>query len=310
MAMKKNRRGAEIFSMSFLDIICCGFGAMVLLVLLSKTDVLSGMLSVDQARAMLNSVSAAEDARDAAEAENARLLAESERLAQQIEKLQNAPKIKLPEQQLAERRARLASLREEVDAMSQVKEKAQTVGGIAVDSDHVIFIIDTSGTMERIKDQLARVLENVLNLHPKVENFHVMNASGKYLDGRRASQWRPDTGASRLIVLNSMKKWRLGWAGSASSPMPGLRKALNDHGKVKSLSIYVFGDHHSGAGDADEITRLNRDNKTGEPRARINGIGFFSGTPDLENRFTNLMKEIAHRNRGAFFGGSASSGVR
>ena len=33
----KRRRNIEIFSLSFLDCICCGFGALILLLVLSKT---------------------------------------------------------------------------------------------------------------------------------------------------------------------------------------------------------------------------------------------------------------------------------
>lgn len=34
--MKKRRRDIDIFSLSFLDCICCGFGAIILLFVLSK----------------------------------------------------------------------------------------------------------------------------------------------------------------------------------------------------------------------------------------------------------------------------------
>jgi hypothetical protein len=34
--MRKKRRDAEAFSLSFLDCICCGFGAIILLLVLSK----------------------------------------------------------------------------------------------------------------------------------------------------------------------------------------------------------------------------------------------------------------------------------
>ena len=37
--MKKQKRNYEIFNISFLDIISCGFGAIVLLLLISKTNV-------------------------------------------------------------------------------------------------------------------------------------------------------------------------------------------------------------------------------------------------------------------------------
>ena len=37
--MKRRDKGIDIFSLSFLDIISCGFGAVVMLILISKTDV-------------------------------------------------------------------------------------------------------------------------------------------------------------------------------------------------------------------------------------------------------------------------------
>ena len=36
---KNNRRSSELFNLSFLDIISCGFGAIVILLLISKTGV-------------------------------------------------------------------------------------------------------------------------------------------------------------------------------------------------------------------------------------------------------------------------------
>ncbi|TNF82052.1 MAG: VWA domain-containing protein, partial [Gammaproteobacteria bacterium] len=34
---RKQRRGIEEFSVSFLDVICCGFGAIILLLIITKT---------------------------------------------------------------------------------------------------------------------------------------------------------------------------------------------------------------------------------------------------------------------------------
>ena len=34
--MRKPRRSAEEFSLSFLDVICCGFGAIILLLMITK----------------------------------------------------------------------------------------------------------------------------------------------------------------------------------------------------------------------------------------------------------------------------------
>ena len=42
---KNNRRSFELFNLSFLDIISCGFGAIVILLLISKTGVENNNLS-------------------------------------------------------------------------------------------------------------------------------------------------------------------------------------------------------------------------------------------------------------------------
>ena len=59
--MRKKRREFDIFSLSFLDIISCGFGAVVLLVLISKTSE-SPVKTIEQdAMTMLAQVLNAED---------------------------------------------------------------------------------------------------------------------------------------------------------------------------------------------------------------------------------------------------------
>ena len=85
MAVKQNRRGGEIFSVSFLDIICCAFGAMVLLVLLSNTGELSGALNAERLRGMLADIAAANSGREDAARELARLQEERARMTAQLE---------------------------------------------------------------------------------------------------------------------------------------------------------------------------------------------------------------------------------
>jgi len=313
MAMKQNRRSAEIFSMSFLDIICCGFGAMVLLVLLSNTDVLSGMLDVERAHGMLSDIDTAKAGRAAADDDLARLADERARLEAQLRKLADAPAPNLPElqRQVTEKQERVAALQLEVDALAQAKNKPQSIGGIAVDSEYIVFIVDTSGSMKEIKKRVMDKLKNILNMHPQTKGFRVMNSNGNYL---RSSifEWRPDTKDERSDVVDSMNKKWWGKLYSHSSPKEGIKKALKKHGKTDSLAIYVFGDDHAGhnyAGEVEAITKMNRDPNTGEPRARINGIGFLSNSPGASqispDSFAGLMTELARRNRGAFVGESA-----
>ena len=311
MALKRERRGAEIFSMSFLDIICCGFGAMVLLVLLSNTDVLGGVLNIDRARGMLGDIAAARDARAAAEEERAKLAAERERLEAQLREIASAPSPEISElrEQLASRREKAAALKREVGALSRAKTGADetevvNVGGIAVDSEHIVFIVDTSGSMGKIWPRVMRKLEDVLDIHPEVKGFQIMNDNGRYLWSAYARKWMPDTPARRKSALSLMQNWS---GVSSSSPAEGLRAAIRTYARTTaSLAIYVFGDDFSGSSyDAviDEITELNRDPATGEPRARIHGVGFLPTDGGTNaSRFATLMRELARRNRGAFVG--------
>jgi hypothetical protein len=58
--MKLKKKEFEIFNLSFLDVISCGFGAVVLLVLISHTEPDTSKSSVDEAQGLLNQVIALE----------------------------------------------------------------------------------------------------------------------------------------------------------------------------------------------------------------------------------------------------------
>lgn len=54
--MKRRSRSLDIFSLSFLDVISCGFGAVVMLILISKTDIDSSQAGADEVSALLASL--------------------------------------------------------------------------------------------------------------------------------------------------------------------------------------------------------------------------------------------------------------
>ncbi len=308
--MKRNRRNSEVFGISFLDVICCGFGAMVLLVLLSKTDVVGGVLNIEQLENLLQDVAAQQKSKTAAQQERDRLVAQVSALETQSREL-DAPNSNLAglQQRLAEQRAKAKILKIQTDAVAQneVPKKATTdevvkVGGIPVDSNYIIFIVDTSGSMKGIWPRVMEELENVLDIHPKVKGFQIMNDNGVYLLKSYARRWIPDTPSRRKSVLTLMKNWT---SFSNSSPVEGLQVALKTYAKrTDNLAIYIFGDDYTGSSYdpvLDTISKLNLDRKTGQPGARIHGIGFL---PDggIADRFATLMREVTRRNRGAFVG--------
>ena len=88
---------------------------------------------------------------------------------------------------------------------------------------------------------------------------------------------------------------------SNSSPVEGIEQALRIYApKAEKLAIYVLGDDFTG-GDFEAalygVDQLNT--KNGERIARIHAIGFPWGQGD---RFSTLMREMAHRNNGVFLG--------
>jgi len=154
-------------------------------------------------------------------------------------------------------------------------------------------------------DILPRVIaeiKHVLDIHPQVKGFQIMDSDGKYLISGYAGKWIPDTSGRRKSVLSALRAWR---NSSQSSPVGGLRKALSTYGKrTEKLAIYIFGDDYSG-GSYDEVldtvSKLNIDPSTGQPRARIHGIGFQQQN-GVAGKFATLMREVARQNRGAFIG--------
>ncbi len=310
---RSRRRGdGELFSMSFLDVICCGFGAMLLLVLLSKSDVVGGAVNIDAVKNLLASLSAEKKRNAENEAAHAQLLAQTRRLEAHIKEagVSEARHTDI-QQRLATLRAQAQALKTQVDALKRHNARARDreltkvveVGGIPVgDSEYVIFIVDTSGSMQNLWGRVMDELENVLDIHPQVKGFQIMNDNGVYLISAYAGKWMFDTPRRRKSVLATMQNWT---SLSNSSPVKGLETALKTYAKrTKNLAIYVFGDDYSGGSyDAvlDPLDQLNRNPITGKPIARIHAIGFLHAV-HATDRFATLMREVTHRNRGAFVG--------
>ncbi len=293
--------------MSFLDVICCGFGAVVLLVLLAKTDIVGSAPDLEHVKNLLIRQVAEKENKIAAEAERRRLVAQISLLKANIDRLAvpNPEHGKL-QRQLAVQRATEKILQIQTDTPTPtVRKQAVTdstvqVGGIPVDSDHIIFIVDTSGSMQQQWPRVLRELENVLDIHPQVSGFQVMNDNGVYLLKAYAGIWIPDTPGRRKSLLSLMQTWR---SLSNSSPVEGLKTALRTYAKrTENLAIYIFGDDYTG-GSYDPvlntIEQLNTD-AAGQPIARIHGVGFHGSYTGTEHRFATLIREVARRNRGAF----------
>lgn len=323
---KRSRRDVEEFSVSFLDVICCGFGAIILLlmitktvepVLLEKTSVnLEGQVAArEQAlfeiRGQINELR--RQLTDASGQLDDNLL-ELARLQRELNEIlgrftaTNEQNKDVRTQTLKLAAAR-QSLTDEMERLLGADFRRQTdlVGGIAVDSEYIVFIIDTSGSMfAGAWPQVLRKVQETLDVYPTVKGIQVMNDMGEYMFGSFRGQWIPDTPARRQAIVNTLRTWN---PFSNSSPVEGIRAAIDTfYAPDKRIGIYVFGDDYSGNSIeevVDTVDRINVADATGQRRVRINAVGFpvrLQRPNARVYRFAALMRELAYRNDGTFVG--------
>ncbi len=173
------------------------------------------------------------------------------------------------------------------------------------DSEYIIFIIDTSGSMfNHAWPMMLEKVEETLNLYPKLQGFQVMNDEGVYMFTDYRGKWMPDTPAQRRTVVERLRTWN---AFSNSSPIEGIVEAIRSyHDTDQKISLYVFGDEFTGPSIdsvVDGVDNINRKDASGERRVRIHAIGF-PLRPDAPQytsmRFATLMRILCQRNGGSF----------
>lgn len=186
-----------------------------------------------------------------------------------------------------------------------------TIGGIPVDSEYIIFVIDTSGSMfESSWSRMLEVISDTLDVYPDVQGIQVMNDMGDYMFDSYRGQWIPDSPSRRSLIISTLRAWN---PYSNSSPVEGVTRAINSfYSPDKKISIYVLGDDFQPGGSITEvlrtIDRINVEDANGNRLVRIHGIGF-PNIYQLDRRFqqsvyrySNLMRELTQRNGGTFVG--------
>ena len=324
--MSRMRRPAEDMSMSFLDVICCGFGAVILLLIMTKVG--TPPVLEESSKQLKGIVAAREGAvhdivgkstqltRELTD-KKAELDAELDELAKLEKQVANvlgkyeAEKAVAVEQVSQENKLASAkqSLTEEMEALlgTGFRRTDQTVGGIPVDSEYIIFVIDTSGSMTSYgwKEAIEK-LDETLAIYPIVKGIQVMNCMGTYMFPGYAGHWIPDSPARRKAIKERMPTWT---PFCESSPVKGIEAAIRTfYDPTKRISIYYFGDDYSG-NSIEEVVKtvdaMNAADKSGERRMRIHAVGFptlfVGGAPPASMyRFAALMRELCYRNNGTF----------
>ena len=88
----------------------------------------------------------------------------------------------------------------------EFRPQNELAGGIPVDSEYIIFVIDTSGSMfQNAWTSVADKMEEALDLYPEVKGIQVMNDQGTYMFSAYEGRWIPDTPARRGQILQRLK---------------------------------------------------------------------------------------------------------
>jgi hypothetical protein len=328
--MRRRRDNTESSSVAFLDVISCGFGAMILLLLISDNsprDVTENGLAEEPTN-ITTLQEALFDIRGQTAIVNLDLNAKREQLAAVQDRVANlrrelyavegrfdstdsiANERMIQAQQLASAKQ---SLTDEMQRLlgAETQKQNNLVGGIPVDSEYIIFVVDTSGSMFSLAwPRLIDVIVNTLDVYPEVKGIQIMNDMGDYMFDSFRGQWIPDTPERRAVIVRTLRNWS---PFSNSSPVEGVTAAINTYySPDKKISVYVMGDDFQPGGSItrviDTIDRLNRKDANGNSMVRIHAIGFpvlFAQDRRYQGsvyRYANLMRELTQRNGGTFVG--------
>ncbi len=333
--MKRARRQTVEISISFLDVISCGFGAIVLLLIIAKTVEFtspdqSPSTTHNQSTTVLQeqlfslrgdtqkirqTLTSKQEQLSELEKSIARLREQLASVNRQLQSIAQADTTERDELILAQQ-----ILTEEMQRLQQLGSPSanQLIGGIPVDSEYLVFIIDTSGSMvdfawPKVREELI----NILDIHPTVKGIQVMNDMGDYMFPSYRGKWLPDTPGRRRAIINQMAHWR---PFSNSSPVEGIQRAIQAfYASDKKTSLYVFGDDFTGGSIhrvLNTVDQSNRHRGRKKQRVRIHTIGFPvhflapGGRMETASRFAALMRELSYRNGGTFVGLNSLSETR
>ena len=325
--MKKQRRQQQEASISFLDVISCGFGAIVLLLIIAKVG--DPAILEDTERQLEGSVrdyqerlfeirgetvildkrlkSRKQQLSDLTE-RIARLQEKLASVAQQSSQLSQSQAIEKQNLQLV-----LQVLTEEMQRLlgPEFEQNNQLVGGIPADSDYIIFVIDTSGSMQSAAwPKVQTEMLNILDVYPQVKGIQVLNDMGQFMFTEFQNQWIPDSSDMRKKITTKLANWA---PFSNSSPVKGIENAIKVFYQAgRKISIYTLGDDFQGGTSirsvVKEIDRLNKANQNEDRLVRIHAIGFpvhlRPGVNPNQSamRFAALMRELSYNNGGTFIG--------
>jgi hypothetical protein len=312
--MKKQRRQQQEASISFLDVISCGFGAIVLLLIIAKVG--EPAILEDAERQLQGSVRDYQerlfDIRGETIILDERLKSRKQQLSDLTERIARLQEKLASVSKQSSQLSQSQVLTEEMQRLlgPEFEQKNQLVGGIPADSDYIIFVIDTSGSMQSAAwPKVQTEMLNILDVYPQVKGIQVLNDMGQFMFAEFQNTWIPDSPDMRKKITTKLVNWA---PFSNSSPVEGIENAIKVFYQAgRKISIYTLGDDfqcNSIQRVIKVIDRLNKANQNKARLVRIHAIGFPvhlrpGVTPNRSAmRFAALMRELSYNNGGTFIG--------
>jgi hypothetical protein len=296
--------------MSFLDIMACGFGALVLILLISEFQESEVKQVENNADIFLEAQE--EKAKKIIKVESLDKLMSSniEDLISTRQRL-DVLKIELEKKSLIS--AKLNDLASDTDfqiskqrlkSLSAPMEQKEA-SGIKLDSRYLVFIIDTSGSMEPWV-KIVQEIDNLIQTFPDLEGYMVMNDNGSIFHG--GDPWLNPTKINRSASIGILRANRAKY-GSLSNPIVGLKKVIRVWGdKYKDLGVFIMGDDILDQTSrietiSQEVLKLNTD-LSGKTKVRVNAVGFLTSRANISQQQGNknylmLMRELTEQSGGA-----------
>ncbi|HYC69986.1 MAG TPA: vWA domain-containing protein [Opitutaceae bacterium] len=324
-----HRRQIALFSLSFLDCICCGFGAIILLFVLtmgSQTEAMRDLNDrlqriMQQQLATLAQFRLERDQLQRQQVHSSQV-AKAREEAQSLQSLLAQIQQQIQLQQLGQREMemQIEELKKDFAARQKKPELELPIEptpiGIPAGPNHICFVIDSSGSMrdpssERIWPIVLRKFDEVLDAYPEVKGVQFLDADGRFiLGGSRADErWLEDTPETRAAIKSALFRYDIF---SNSNPVPGIMRALrqlhNAEDPEMKMGLFILGDEFTGTADAvlRRLDELNPRDENGERKVIISAIGFPTAVKmgfSMGNtgvKYANLIREVCYQHGGAF----------
>ncbi len=323
--MKIQRSEHQSNGVAFLSVITCGFGSIILLLIISKSipSTIEENLDDSRIQEIANLQGQLFDNQDLLKnklienSKTIRIITQIETDLEQIKvNLENRKQLYLKAKTSHDEEINLKlALQTLTLEMERLYKKRKTnnqraIAGVPIDSEYIIFIIDTSGSMFRYAwPKVTQQIEDTLKVYPNVKGVQILNDMGSYMFRKYRERWIPDTPELRKEIVKKLAGWNVF---SNSSPAEGVTSAIEAfYEPNKKISLYVYGDEFTGKSIkevVDYVTKINRKNNMREPLVRIHAIGFpvMRAQPtDFQHtgiKFASLMRKLCKQNGGTFIG--------